>query len=107
MTSLSQSITSIRTRLDNAEKEVKSLECGKKASSARARKSLQNIKTNCHSLRKNITEHTKSIPIKSKCKIPETIPETVEETVEELPDPPKLEREQTMAKPKRVRKKKE
>ena len=45
--------------LDNAESETKSLEGGRKASSARARKSLQNIKTSCHNLRKAVTQHTK------------------------------------------------
>ena len=66
--SLSTSITSLRTMLDTAENEIKSLELGRKASSARARKSLQNIKTASHVLRKEITAHTKSLPTKSRSK---------------------------------------
>lgn len=64
--SLSESITSLRTMLDNAETEIKSLETGRKASSARARKSLQNIKSSCHGLRKQITDHTKALPTKAR-----------------------------------------
>jgi len=71
--SLSESITSIRTMLDNAEKEVKCLESGKKASSARARKSLQNIKSNCHSLRKSVTTHTKNMETKPRAKKTNTV----------------------------------
>ena len=44
----------INTMLDTAKSEIHSLEGGRKASSARARKSLQQIKT--HSLKKGITE---------------------------------------------------
>jgi hypothetical protein len=67
--SLSDSITSLRTMLDTCETEVKSLETNsRKASSARARKSLQNIKTSCHGLRKDITEYTKGLPTKARTK---------------------------------------
>ena len=65
---LSESITILRSMLDNAESEVKSLESGRKASSARARKSLQAIKTGCHGLRKSITAHTKTLPVNSRRK---------------------------------------
>jgi hypothetical protein len=69
MTNLSDSITSLRTMLDTCETEVKSLETNsRKASSARARKSLQNIKTSCHGLRKDITEYTKALPTKARVK---------------------------------------
>jgi hypothetical protein len=64
--SLSQTITSLRTLLDTAETEIKSLEGGRKASSSRARLSLQKIKQNCHMLRKDITTHTKALPTKSR-----------------------------------------
>ena len=50
--------------VENCEREIKSLEGGRKASSARARKSLQNIKSTSHSLRKNIMTHTKALPVK-------------------------------------------
>ena len=85
--SLSESITSLRTMLDTCENEIKSLESGRKASSARARKSLQNIKTASHSLRKEITAHTKSLPTKSRTK--KVDPEPVVEPAEPTPEPVK------------------
>ena len=87
--SLSESITSLRTMLDTCENEIKSLELGRKASSARARKSLQNIKTASHSLRKEITAHTKSLPVKSRSKKVEVEPEPVVEPAEPTPEPVK------------------
>jgi len=66
--SLIDSITSLRTQLDNAESEIKSLSGGKKASAARARKSLQTIKSSCHTMRKSITDHTKGMVTKPRVK---------------------------------------
>ena len=80
--SLSESITSLRTMLDTAESEIKSLELGWKASSARARKSLQHIKMTAHSLRKEITTHTKNLPTKSRTKKTVEPVEVVEAVVE-------------------------
>ena len=68
MSSLSESITSLKTMLQNAEKEIKLLESGRKSSAPRARKSLQNIKTTSHILRKSIMEHMRKIPVKSRVK---------------------------------------
>ena len=85
--SLSESITSLRTILDTADKEVKALEGGKKASSARARKSLQTMKTNCHSLRKNIMTHRKGLAVK-----PRTKKVVTEETVPTKQKKPKLKK---------------
>ena len=79
--------------LDQAEKEVKALEGGKKASSARARKSLQSIKSNSHSLRKQIIEHTRGLPVKKREK-----KETTEKTPEVEPEPapkPKVRKKKT------------
>ena len=88
--SLSDSITSLRTMLDTCENEIKSLESGRKASSARARKSLQNIKTASHSLRKDITTHTKALPTKSRSKkVVEVEPAEVVEPVVEPTEPKK------------------
>jgi len=64
--SLSEQIIKMQVMLDTAKKEVHALEGGKKSSSARARKSLQNIKTSSHIMRKNITEHSKTIPVKKR-----------------------------------------
>jgi hypothetical protein len=66
--SLIDSITSLRTQLNNAELEIKSLANGKKASSVRARKSLQTIKLGCQVLRKSVTDHTKGMTTKTRTK---------------------------------------
>ena len=101
--SLSEKITSLRTMLSEAENEIKSLESGRKASSARARKSLQSIKTECHGMRKEITEHVKKLPTKQRVKkepepvVPEPEPQVKEE--EPMPDkPPKLKRARAVKK---------
>jgi hypothetical protein len=86
--------------LDTCESEVKSLETNsRKASSARARKSLQNIKTSCHGLRKDITEYTKALPTKSRAK-KEIIAAVEAEPVEDEP----VEDEPETPKPKKTRK---
>ena len=59
--SLIAQINEMKMMINQAESEVSSLQNGKKASSSRARKSLQDIKTTAHSLRKAITETTKAL----------------------------------------------
>jgi peptidoglycan hydrolase CwlO-like protein len=66
--SLINQINELKLLIGQAEEEVKSLESGKKASSARGRKVLQSIKGNCHALRKSITETTKALPTKTRTK---------------------------------------
>jgi len=66
--SLIDSITSLRTQLDNAESEIKSLPGGKKTASVRARKFLQTIKLGCQVLRKSVTDHTKGMVTKPRVK---------------------------------------
>jgi TolA-binding protein len=94
---LSESITQMRVALDTAEAEIKSLEGGRKAASARARKSLQSIKGEAHTLRKAITTHTKGMPIKSRSKAEPVVhsPTAAAVLAEELetkePDEPKAE----------------
>jgi len=102
--SLSESITSMQKILDNARDEITSLESGKKSSSTRARAHLQKIKNSSHELRKSITAHTKSLPVKKRSpKVapitsdPEPDPEPASETMPE----PTLE---APIKKKRVRK---
>ena len=90
--SLSEKITSLRTMLTEAESEIKSLEGGRKASSARARKSLQSIKTECHGLRKGVTNYVKSMETKTRVK-------KEAEPVEPQPESPKLEEEPMPDKP--------
>ena len=64
--SLLESITLLKGVVGNCEKEIQSLEGGKKASAARARKSLQNVKASSHALRKQIMQHTKALPVKKR-----------------------------------------
>ena len=65
---LSTQIGELKMMINQAECEVKSLQNGKKASSSRARKSLQDIKTTAHTLRKAITETTKGMEVKPRVK---------------------------------------
>lgn len=106
--SLSETITSMQTILDNAKNEIASLESGKKSSSTRARAHLQKIKNSSHELRKSITAHTKSLPVKKRspkvkpvASEPEPDPEPASETMPETMPEPTLE---TPIKKKRVRK---
>ncbi len=68
MNNLNENISVLRAHLSTAEKELNLLQSGRKASSARARKSLQNIKQISHLLRKEVAEHVKSIPTKKRTK---------------------------------------
>ena len=66
--SLSEQLLLMRKSLDETEKELKSLEGGRKASAPRARKSLQALKQSSHALRKQITESVKGMPTKKRTK---------------------------------------
>ena len=75
-------ISEIRMQLEVAEKEIASLQGGRKASAARARKSLQIIKGLSHTMRKNIVEFSKGLPTKKRagevpceCEPAPTVPE--------------------------------
>ena len=68
MSNLTEQMSALRTYMDTAEKELASLHAGKKASSARARKALGQIKTLCHLMRKGVIEHVRTMPVKSKSK---------------------------------------
>jgi hypothetical protein len=54
--SLSEQVFKLKSLLDTVENEVKAFESGKKASAARARKTLQDVKKSSHELRKSIIE---------------------------------------------------
>ena len=69
-------INEIKMQLEIAEKEIVSLEGGRKASAARARKSLQIIKGLSHTLRKNIVEYSKGLPTKKRGEAGATEPPT-------------------------------
>ena len=66
MSALTENIANLKIHMDTTEKELASLVAGRKASSARARKSLQNLKALAHTMRKQIVEHVKSLPTKKK-----------------------------------------
>ena len=80
-------ISEIKMQLEVAEKEIASLQGGRKASAARARKSLQIIKGLSHTLRKNIVEFSKGLPTKKRAEVAE--PEVPTEPTEpiEVPEP--------------------
>ena len=59
-------INEIRMQLETAERELASLENGRKASAARARKALQIIKGLSHALRKQVVEYSRSLPTKKR-----------------------------------------
>ena len=86
--SLKEKVNEIRLQLDATEKEIASLEGGRKASAARARKSLQLIKSLSHTLRKQIVEYTKSLPTKRRS--PEVAAPEVIEVPEVVAVPKKL-----------------
>ena len=67
--SLKEKVNEIRLQLDATERELASLEGGRKASAARARKSLQLIKSLSHTLRKQIVDYTKALPTKRRTPI--------------------------------------
>ena len=87
-------ISEIRMQLEVAEKEIASLEGGRKASAARARKSLQIIKGLAHTLRKQIVEFSRSLPVKKRAGEvePEVEPEVPVPTVPIAPIAPKRKR---------------
>ena len=62
-------ISEIKMQLEVAEREIASLEGGRKASAARARKSLQIIKGLSHALRKQIVEYSKGLPTKKRAEV--------------------------------------
>jgi hypothetical protein len=83
--SLSNQINELKILVSQCESEITSLESGRKASSSRARKSLQAIKGSAHTMRKMITETTKALPTKTRAKKAPVVAEP--ERVEEVPEP--------------------
>ena len=77
MANLNEQMNALKAHMDTAEKELASLQGGKKASAARARKALGQIKTLCHLMRKEVVAHVKTMPVKSKkatALVPEPVP---------------------------------
>ena len=87
MSNLSQSIVQLKSLVFQYETELTSLQAGRKASAARARKFLQQIKTLAHKMRGDIMIYTRDLPTKSR---------SVKITDIELEPPPILERERAL-----------
>ena len=106
MSSLADQVLLMKQSLENVERELKSLESGKKASAPRARKALQSLKQSSHSLRKQITENVKTMPVKSRSVKVVEVPIQVEPEPEPEPKPgdedekPKPNSSKKKAKPK-------
>jgi len=75
--SLSEQVFKLKSLLDTVENEVKAFESGRKASAARGRKSLQDVKKSSHELRKSIIEQLnqmkKDKPVKETKKEPKMV----------------------------------
>lgn len=65
---VAENLSILKTHLMSLEGELADLQKGKKASGARSRKILQMIKVTAHDMRKQVVEHVKSLPIKTKAK---------------------------------------
>jgi hypothetical protein len=105
--SLNDSIVGMQGMLDNAKLEITSFDSGNKSAAARARKSLQNIKSASHTMRKDIMSKAKTIPVKprAKKKTVDVVKET-ETTVDPVDETPALTDGISVLKVKKPRKKK-
>ena len=91
-------ISEIRMQLEVAEKEIASLQGGRKASAARARKSLQIIKGLAHTMRKNIVEFSRSLPTKKRAGEVEVAEVPIEPIEVPVPIAPKPKRKRASKK---------
>ena len=82
---LQEQILLMRANLDSAEEHIKSLEAGRKSSSSKARSSLMKLKTQSHTLRRDVILKQKELPTKKRAKV---IP--VEAAVEAEPSKPEI-----------------
>jgi hypothetical protein len=89
--SLTEAINEIQTLLNQTKSEIQTLEqFGRKSSAPRARKHAQSIKNLAHNLRKSITGHVSTIPVKTRTRkeiVAEAVPEAVAEPVAEVVEP--------------------
>ena len=83
MTDLTNNLASLKLYLNELENELTNLKNGRKVASGKSRKILQNIKTTSHTMRKQIVDYVKTLPIKKK-PIPMAVPEPI---VEPVPEP--------------------
>jgi hypothetical protein len=94
--SLSAKLAIMKANLEDCEKHIKSLESGRKSSSAKSRSMLMKIKQDSHTLRKEIIMQCKSLPVKSRAKKivePNEVAEVAEVAeVEKIAEVPKKKR---------------
>lgn len=86
MATLAENLSSLKSHVSTLETELADLMKGRKASSARARKLLQTLKTTSHTMRKQVVEHVKTMPVKTKTKVVSVVPEVVPEVPEVVPE---------------------
>jgi len=102
--SLSEQVFKLKSLLDTVENEVKAFESGRKASAARGRKSLQDVKKSSHELRKSIIEQLnqmkKDKPVKETKKEPKMVEKPIENDVVLHSNPNRKERKPRAKKPK-------
>jgi hypothetical protein len=83
--SLNDQIATMQCYLDSIKADSTQLQAGTKASSAKVRKSLLNLKKECHSMRGNCTTVMKAIPTKPRTKkVVPVEPEPETESEEEI-----------------------
>ena len=70
MSTILEQFAILKCTIATAETELNLLNCGKKASAPRFRKSLQNIKLQSQLIRKATTTHVKALPTKKRVKTP-------------------------------------
>ena len=66
MTSIADQLALIKNTINEAEKELVLLQSGRKVCASRARKQLQNIKTQSQGLRKTVVLYSKDLPTKKR-----------------------------------------
>lgn len=86
-TNLNEQLASLKSHIASIEHEHTQLQGGKKAASARMRKSLMNLKNQAHVMRSSTSMYVKELPTKTKVakKIEPEVPEVESEEAEELP----------------------
>ena len=63
---VAENLAILKIHMISLEGELADLQKGKKASGSRSRKLLQMVKVMAHDMRKQVMEHVKSLPVKTK-----------------------------------------
>ena len=78
MTSLAEQLQAMKNNLEIAEKELASLNAGRKSSAPRLRKSLMDLKKASHTMRSATTSYARDLPTKPRKPKPPAEPEPEE-----------------------------